>query len=119
MIISEYINATVKSPAMKYSISFERSDKSANKVFSPKGCTIAPTNFKISENEASKIIGPIISNNSINSPHNPTELLMSNHADISISNPLDKKFPTIGTELLTAYFVALKNMPSNSDEAEL
>ena len=32
-----------------------------------------------------------------------------------MSTPADKKLPTIGTELPTRYFVALKKIPSNSE----
>ena len=45
-------------------------------------------------------------------PHEPTEFLMSTLPATTRSNPLPKKPPMMGTELLTAYFAALKERPS-------
>ena len=83
------------------------------------GCTIAPTILRIVENATSAIMGCIISIKRSISPHTPTELLISKPAEVSISKPDEIKLPTMGMELPTTNFVALKIIPSNSDEAEL
>ena len=49
----------------------------------------------------------------------PSELLTTVPDITTISTPADKKFPTIGTEFPTRYFVTLKKMPLKSDEAVL
>ena len=74
-------------------------------------------NFNISENDAKSIIGGAISATRSTMPIIPTELLITEPAATIILMPDDKKFPTIGTELPTRYCVALKNMPSNRDDA--
>ena len=48
-------------------------------------------------------------------PNIPNELFITEPAATIMSTPAERKFPTIGTELPTRYFVALKNMPSKSD----
>ncbi len=73
----------------------------------------------MSENADKRMTGLNISKSKSKSPQIPTELLIRSPADVSISKPLDKKFPTMGTELLTTYLVALNIIPSNSDDAEL
>ena len=45
-------------------------------------------------------------------PHEPTAFLMSTLPAITRSKPLPRKPPIIGTELLIAYFAALKDNPS-------
>ena len=44
----------------------------------------------------------------------PSELLTTVPDITTISTPADKKFPTIGTEFPTRYFVTLKKMPLKS-----
>ena len=118
-MISRYMNATVRSPAVKQPVSEDKSENSAYISFSPAACTIAPTAFNKSEKAISRISGPAICISSIIMPHSPTEFFISSPAAVRRSNPPDKNPPTIGTELPIMYLVALNITPSKSDVAEL